>query len=80
MLVLSRRTAETVVFPELGITVEVLQVKGNTIRLGIKAPDSVRILRGELDEVRKEFETPNQPATVSCDSASFTSELTLSVA
>ena len=56
MLVLSRKVNETVEFPELGITVEVVRVKGNTVRLGIKAPNSVRILRGELVEIVGEFE------------------------
>ena len=48
MLVLSRRKDETIVFPELGISVEIIRVEGNKVRLGIKAPDSIRILRGEL--------------------------------
>ena len=56
MLVLSRKVNETVEFPELGITVEVVRVKGNTVRLGIKAPNSVRILRGELVGIVGEFE------------------------
>lgn len=56
MLVLSRKVNETVEFPELGITVEVVRVKGNTVRLSIKAPNSVRILRGELVEIVGEFE------------------------
>ena len=56
MLVLSRKVNETVEFPELGITVEVVRVKGNAVRLGIKAPNSIRILRGELVEIVGEFE------------------------
>jgi len=48
MLVLSRRLNEEVVFPGLGITVRVIKSKGNQTRLAISAPDSVRILRGEL--------------------------------
>lgn len=56
MLVLTRRPDETIVFPELGITVEVIMTKGNKVRLGIKAPDSVRILRGELEKFATEFE------------------------
>jgi carbon storage regulator len=56
MLVLSRKADETIVFPELGISVEVIRVKGSVVRLGIKAPDSVRILRGELEAVVNEFE------------------------
>ncbi len=53
MLVLSRREAEKVLFPTLGITVEVTRVQGKTVRLGIDAPDEIRIVRGELDQ----FET-----------------------
>lgn len=49
MLVLSRRASEEVIFPGLGISIEVIQVKGSTVRLGIKAPRHIRVLRGELD-------------------------------
>ena len=49
MLVLSRRLQQTVNFPGLGIQVKVLQVNGSNVRLGIKAPHQVSILRGELD-------------------------------
>lgn len=58
MLVLSRRQEETIVFAELGITVEVIRVDGNKVRLGIKAPDSIRILRGELEQTVTDFELP----------------------
>jgi len=56
MLVLSRRKNETIVLPELGISVEVIRVVGNKVRLGIKAPDSIRILRGELEQTVSDFE------------------------
>ena len=48
MLVLSRRAADKVCFPNLGISVEVLRINGNTVRLGIDAPDDVKVLRHEL--------------------------------
>lgn len=48
MLVLSRRPGEKIVFPSLGIAVEVLRVAGNTVRIGIRAPRSVSALRDEL--------------------------------
>ena len=48
MLVLSRRVGEEVLVPECGVTVTVLAVQGNKIRLGIRAPAEVEILRGEL--------------------------------
>jgi carbon storage regulator CsrA len=48
MLVLSRETDEKIVFPNLGITVEVVKINGKRVRLGIDAPANVRVLRGEL--------------------------------
>jgi carbon storage regulator CsrA len=47
MLVLSRKINEEIVI-DGSIRVQVLQVKGKTIRLGISAPADVKILRGEL--------------------------------
>lgn len=48
MLVLSRKSNESIVFPELGIEIEVVRVKGSTVRLGIKAPQEIKVLRKEL--------------------------------
>jgi carbon storage regulator CsrA len=47
MLVLSRKAGEKVVIGN-GITLTVVEVKGNRVRLALDAPDQVRILRGEL--------------------------------
>lgn len=47
MLVLSRRRGESIVIGET-ITVTVLDVRGNKVRLGITAPDTVAIHRKEL--------------------------------
>jgi len=46
MLILSRRPAETVLIGEY-ITVTVLHVSGNKVRLGIHAPNSFPIYREE---------------------------------
>jgi len=48
ILVLSPRHNERIVFPGLGIIIEVLSVKGNTVRLGITAPADVKVMREEL--------------------------------
>ncbi len=48
MLVLSRRPSEQIVIPDLGITLKIIAIRGNTVRLGIDAPSHVSILRGEL--------------------------------
>lgn len=47
MLVLSRKPGEKVIIGS-GITVSVVEVKGNRVRLAFEAPDQVRILRAEL--------------------------------
>ncbi|HZU37827.1 MAG TPA: carbon storage regulator [Gemmataceae bacterium] len=48
MLVLSRRPGETI---RIGsdITITVLEISGNRIRVGIDAPAQLVVLRGELD-------------------------------
>lgn len=50
MLILSRGLNDKVVFPKLGITVEVLRIAGSRVRVGIDAPKSVRVLRHELEQ------------------------------
>lgn len=47
MLVLSRRVSEKIVLPELGVTLEITRIQGNKVRIGITAPDQVRIMRSE---------------------------------
>jgi carbon storage regulator len=54
VLVLSRKTGEQIVVSEYGVSVTVLAVKGNTIRLGIEAPAGVPILRSELTHRRRD--------------------------
>lgn len=48
MLVLTRRENEKIVFPAVDTTVEVLEVKAGRVRLGIKAPKELQILREEV--------------------------------
>jgi carbon storage regulator CsrA len=47
MLVLSRKQKEELVIGDQ-ITITVLEIRGNVVKLGIEAPRDVRILRGEL--------------------------------
>ena len=47
MLVLSRKIGEKIVIGN-EIVVTVLKVEGNKVRLGIEAPDQIRIMRSEL--------------------------------
>jgi carbon storage regulator CsrA len=48
MLVLSRKPGQKIVI-EGGITITVVEVKGNQVRIGIDAPADIRILRAELN-------------------------------
>ena len=47
MLVLSRREKESIVI-DGDITVTILEIRGNHVRLGIEAPKDVNVWRGEL--------------------------------
>jgi carbon storage regulator CsrA len=48
MLVLSRRPGERILFPSLGVSIEVLRSRGAVVRLGIDAPDEIKVVRGEI--------------------------------
>ena len=47
MLVLTRKAGERIVIDD-SIVVEVLEIQGNRVRIGIQAPSGVTILRQEL--------------------------------
>ena len=49
MLVLSRKTKETILIGK-EVTIEVIRIQGNLVRLGITAPQHIKVLRGELAE------------------------------
>ena len=56
MLILTRRPGESIIIETPAgerITVTVLGVKGNQVRIGTDAPDDIRILREELVEERR---------------------------
>src|ERR1041385_1720060 len=48
MLVLSRKENERVVFPHLGVAMQILRVGGGKVRLGIEAPTHVAVVRHEI--------------------------------
>ena len=63
MLRLTRRAGERIVLGD-DVFIEVLEVSGQTVRLGIDAPRSVRIYREEIWlEVKRENEAAAQAAS-----------------
>ena len=50
MLVLSTRLNEKILLPDIQTTIEVVAIQSGTIRLGISAPEEVRILREGLPD------------------------------
>lgn len=56
MLVLTRKLNEQIRIGD-DVTITVIRVKGNTIRLGIEAPRETRVVRGELEPLDQERET-----------------------
>jgi carbon storage regulator CsrA len=48
MLVLSRRESDRIVFPALGISVEVMKIGRSRVSIGVHAPKGIRVIRHEL--------------------------------
>ncbi|HEY8518686.1 MAG TPA: carbon storage regulator CsrA [Gammaproteobacteria bacterium] len=61
MLILTRRVGETVVIGN-DVTVTVLGVKGNQVRLGVNAPREVAVHREEIYERIKREQTEEKAA------------------
>ena len=56
MLILTRRVGETLMIGD-DVTVTVLGVKGNQVRIGVNAPKDVAVHREEIyDRIKKEGE------------------------
>jgi len=61
MLVLTRKAAETIQIGE-NIVIKVIKTGSGTVKIGIDAPDAVRVIRGELLKA-----TIAEPADASID-------------
>ncbi len=65
MLIVTRRVGEKVMLGD-DIVVEVMEIAGNTVRIGIQAPRSVPVYREEIwDAVRAENRAAAETAPVS---------------
>ena len=60
MLILTRRVGESVMIGE-DVTITVLRVKGNQVRLGVNAPRTVSVQREEIFErIKSENDVPGR--------------------
>ena len=62
MLVLTRKLQQQIKIGD-GITVTILRVKGQTVRVGIEAPRDMRVVRGELKPKSDAALTESEAAT-----------------
>jgi carbon storage regulator len=58
MLVLSRKLGERVLVPQSGLSVTVVAIEGNVVRLGFNAPTEVGVYR---EEVWKRLSSESEP-------------------
>jgi carbon storage regulator len=57
MLVLSRKLGERIMVPQCGLSVTVVAIEGNVVRLGFTAPTEVGVYREEVwQRIRSETE------------------------
>jgi carbon storage regulator len=65
VLILTRRVGESVIVGD-DITISVIEVRGDAVRIGIQAPRSVSVHR---EEVYLELQKANQQAATASDAA-----------
>jgi carbon storage regulator len=69
MLVLTRRIGEEIVIPALDVTIRLVEVRGDKVRLGIDAPTEVAVHRKEVWERIREFQDCDEAACPECPTA-----------
>lgn len=69
MLVLSRKKNESIVIND-DITIVVVEIRGDKVRLGIEAPKEVPVHRNEVYEAIRRGQEPGANASTSSNEAS----------
>jgi carbon storage regulator CsrA len=60
MLVLSRKVGEEILVPDCNLTIQVVAVRGKTVRVGISAPPEVTILWAAIAAARDNPSPPGE--------------------
>ncbi len=63
MLVLSRKQNQEIIIGD-NIKITVLKMKGNTVRIGIDAPQDIAVRRGELQKLESQNRSPTPKTAV----------------
>lgn len=64
MLILTRKSGEIIRIGD-AVTVRVLEIRGNQVRIGVEAPGDVRIYREEVYRaIQREQDEPETPPVV----------------
>lgn len=56
MLVLTRKPGEEIVIPSLNVTVRLIEIRGDKVRVGIEAPADIAVHRKEVWDRIREFQ------------------------
>jgi carbon storage regulator len=60
MLVLTRKLGEEIVIPSLDVTIRLVEVRGDKVRVGIEGPTHVQVHRKEVWERIHQFATEDR--------------------
>ncbi len=63
MLVLTRKPGEAIVIPALNVSIRLIEIRGDKIRLGIEAPTEVEVHRKEIWDRIQDFRSTTEAAT-----------------
>lgn len=68
MLVLTRGCGQRILVPQYGISLKVLEIRGQKVRIGVSAPSEVEVFREEVwERVSHKVHAPDELATLMDD-------------